>query len=102
MTDTSCFSRPSNVRSSCALSVVKINKTLKLLFKLLFHIVSKVRIILTILPMQLPWLLLDIHSGIFGLFRKKKNRKFRENVVMPRAESIFTGQSEMLYFMCLE
>ena len=37
-------------------SIVKINKTLKLLFNLLFHIVSTVRIILTILPMQLPWL----------------------------------------------
>ena len=38
--------------------------------------------------MHMPWILLKFHSGIFRLFRITKNRKFRENVVTARAESI--------------
>ena len=40
--------------------------------------------------MHVPWILLKFHSGIYRLFRIAKNRKFRENVVTARAESIFT------------
>ena len=39
--------------------------------------------------MHMPWILLKFHLGIFRLFRIAKNRKFRENVVTARAESIF-------------
>ena len=45
--------------------------------------------------MHVPWILLKFHLGIFRLFRIAKNRKFRENVVTARAESIFTVFGKM-------
>ena len=45
--------------------------------------------------MQVPWILLNFHSGIFRHCRSAKNWKFRENVVMARAESIFTVYGKM-------
>ena len=45
--------------------------------------------------MQVPWILLKFHSGIFRLFRIAKNQKYRENVVTARAESIFPVYGKM-------
>ena len=50
--------------------------------------------------MLVPWLLLKFHSGIFRLFHNAKNRKFHENVVTARAESIFTVYGKM-FSSCL-
>ena len=45
--------------------------------------------------MHVPLIRLKFYSGIFRVFRIVKNRKFRENVVTARAESIFSVYGKM-------
>ena len=59
----------------------------------IFNIVISLKIDI----LNVPWILLKFHSGILRLFSIPKNRKFRENVVTARAESIFTVNDKMFF-----
>ena len=73
---------------------------IKQLSNVLFYIVIALKLVYTVLLMHVPLIRLKFYSGIFRLFRIVKNRKFRENVVTARAESIFSVYGKM-FSLCV-